>query len=197
MLVITRGYGDSSAPPPAFTLDSITSSLRQLVLGFAESPTVSGPASDPTQYKIVALDGGCDATVTSVTAVGQTIVLGTTEHTIGKNYQLSIPYAGILGSYSEAFQGPFTADYVGAGDAPTAVMARSIDAYTAEIVFDEPVVEVEALDPTHYSISPTLKVSSVVKVTASVYRLTTVRQTQGTVYTVTVSGIHDLNGNLI
>lgn len=80
---------------------------------------------------------------------------------------------------------------------PSIVLSRSIDARTVEVLFNEAVVEDEALTAANYSIDGGLTVSAVVKVTSSIYRLTTSKQAVGDLYTVTVSDIHDLVGNLI
>lgn len=81
---------------------------------------------------------------------------------------------------------------------PTAILAQSPgDARRAWVHFSEPVVEAEALVAANYSITPSLAVTSVAKITDSVYELTTDRQVPETVYNVTATGIHDLAGNLI
>lgn len=82
---------------------------------------------------------------------------------------------------------------------PTLALARSVDARLVEVIFSEDVVEAEALNPANYSITGGggLAVNSVVKLSASIYRLITARQTVGANYTVQASNIHDLAGNLI
>lgn len=81
---------------------------------------------------------------------------------------------------------------------PTILTTRSpSDARKLDVYFSEPVVESEALEAANYSISPTLAVRGVTKLTDSVYRLTTDRQDVGQVYNVTASNIHDLAGNVI
>lgn len=82
---------------------------------------------------------------------------------------------------------------------PTLVLARAVDARIVEVLFSEDVVESEALNPLNYLITGAggLAVNGVTKVSASIYRLVTARQTVAGAYTVQASNIHDLAGNLI
>lgn len=82
--------------------------------------------------------------------------------------------------------------------APTVVMTRPAnDSRLLDVIFDEQVVDAEALTPSNYSIDHGLVVTKVEKISGIQYRLTTSRQTPGVVYTVSVTGIHDMSGNLI
>jgi hypothetical protein len=63
--------------------------------------------------------------------------------------------------------------------------------------FSSAVVESEALDPANYSFDNGLVVLGLEKVGGSQYQITTSLQTPGLSYELTVTGIHDLNGNLI
>lgn len=65
------------------------------------------------------------------------------------------------------------------------------------VTFSEAVVEAEALDPANYSLDNGLVVLDLEKISASQYRITTSLQTPGLSYNLTVSGVHDLSGNLI
>lgn len=82
---------------------------------------------------------------------------------------------------------------------PALAIARSVDARMVEVVFTENVVESEAMNPLNYLITGAggLAVNGVVKVSGSIYRLVTARQTVGASYSVQASNIHDLAGNLI
>ena len=79
----------------------------------------------------------------------------------------------------------------------TITFVRAIDARALDVIFSAAVVESEALVASNYSISPSLAVKSVQKISDLEYILTTAKQTELANYTVTVSGIHDLNGNLV
>lgn len=80
---------------------------------------------------------------------------------------------------------------------PTVAGVETVDGKTIVVTFDEAVVEAEALTPANYVFSGGLTLLAVEKVTSSQFRLTTSLQTPGLTYNLTVSGIHDLNGNLI
>ena len=197
-LIVTEGLGDSGVVVVAtFQGTGIVSSLNNLEVQTTEIPTVTGPAADPSQYTITPLDGGIPATVTAVSISGTSLELTTTVHSGSKNYSVTLPSTGMISTISNVYQGPFTFNYVGVGIPPLAILARSIDSRTLEIAFTAAMVESEALNPIHYSISPPVAVFSVVKVLDSIFRLTTGRQERGVSYSVTVSGIHDIYGNLI
>lgn len=82
---------------------------------------------------------------------------------------------------------------------PTLLLVRTVDARIVEVVFSEDVVASEALNPANYVITGAggLAVNGVTQLSASIYRLSTARQTVGASYNVTASNIHDLAGNLI
>jgi hypothetical protein len=82
---------------------------------------------------------------------------------------------------------------------PVLQIARAVDARVLEVVFSEDVNQSEAMNPLNYVITGAggLAVNSVSKLSASIYRLNTARQTVGASYNVTASNIHDLAGNLI
>ena len=183
--------------PVAFEAEGIIVAEHTITVQFNRLAIVTGPALLPTSYPITPTDGGFPATVTAVSAVGATLVLTVTEHTNGKNYILGMPTVGITDVDANLYQGPFLFPYAGVGSSPHALIARSVDARTFEITFDRAMNAVEATNPANYSVSPTLKVVSVSKVLDSVYRATTARQSQGVLYTVTVSNIHDEDGNEI
>lgn len=74
----------------------------------------------------------------------------------------------------------------------------AVDGHQFDVYFNKPAVESEALIPANYVTSPVLTVSSVSKMAANCYRVTTVQpQVPGQVYNVTVSNVHDIYGNLI
>jgi hypothetical protein len=175
----------------------VGASYKTIILITSSLPTLEGPAADPTQWILTPTDGGDATSVTALAISGPRVVLTTTEHTNGKNYTVTVPTIGLVDVNHNPYQGPFVFDYVGVGLSPTILQARSVDARIAEVVYDEVVDVVTATDPANYSISPTLEVTSVVRVTDLIYRLTTARQTKGVSYTVTVTGVRDIEGNLI
>jgi|SRR5579859_4103799 len=199
-LITTQGYGTTKASvyPSclAFLALGVTPTLTTLDVSMSNAFTISGPAASPSDYTITPLDGGHAVTILSVQQSGPHLLLTTTEHTNGKNYQLTMPSIGIVDINNNPFDGPFTINYVGVGVAPYALAARSIDARTLEITFDEQVDPSTALNPSNYSINNGLTVTGVVAVTNSIYRLSTSRQTQGMTYTVTITNVVDDGGNV-
>lgn len=63
------------------------------------------------------------------------------------------------------------------------------DNRTVDVVFNRPVIESDAINPTKYTVDNGLTVVKAQKITSTHYLLTTTRQTNGTNYTVTISGI--------
>lgn len=194
--ITTHSWGVTPLPPaPApFTVVSVVGSPSLITLTFNYPVTVSGLASDPEQWTVVRWQGSV-LPVRSVSVVGAKILLATEEQT-DSLYNMVLPN-GIVSTSSELFTGPFDASFTGVGVPPTVLDARSIDARTIQIQFGETVVESEALDPSNYSVTRDLTVSAVTKISETIYRLTTSRQSVGTAYEITASGIHDLAGNLI
>lgn len=81
--------------------------------------------------------------------------------------------------------------------APVVYSASSQNGTTVIVIFSEPVVSSEALVAENYTFDGGLTSVSVGQVSETAYQVTTTAQTPGTSYTVTVSNVHDLNGNLI
>lgn len=81
------------------------------------------------------------------------------------------------------------------GDGPFLVSARSLDAYTIEVVYSENVTDT-ALITANYIISPYLTVGEVVRITDSIYQIATSRQTAGEDYTITSFNVKDDEGRI-
>lgn len=198
-LLVSMGFGGpGTVPGPggAFQGLLLVSTFLNLELQLTEAPTIAGPAADPSQYLLVPTDGGAPATVTAVSISGNDLELTTTEHTTGKHYQLTVPTIGLVSVTNKTYQGPFLFSYVGVGHGPIPLLARSIDARTMEIVFNEALDEASAMNPANYSVAPPLAIISVVKTGLdTVYRLTTGRQDRGTLYTVTLTNVKNPQGN--
>ncbi len=71
-------------------------------------------------------------------------------------------------------------------------IARSVDARRLELVFNQAVNSEDALNPANYSISPSLGVLGVTRITDLNYMLTTAQQANGQSYTVAVSNIRNI-----
>lgn len=82
-------------------------------------------------------------------------------------------------------------------DPPVVSGVEVLEGRLLVVTFNEAVVEADALDPANYSFDNGLVVLGLEKVSASQYRITTSLQTPGASYNLTVTGVHDLSGNLI
>lgn len=194
--VATTTGGSGTGP----TLLSVTPYGDRLELTFSSNIVLSGAALLPAQWTVTtATPGAATPTVTAVSVVGATVTLYITECTSGATYFLHIPTTGIADFSATPFGGPWLQSFVGVGVVPFVALASANDALHAKVVFSEAVVSSEALVPTNYIITggAGLTVYAVTKETDLVYTLTTSLQVVGQSYTVTVSNIHDMYGNLI
>ena len=194
--VSTASSGGSGSGP---TLLSVTPYGDRLELLFDSNITLSGPALLAAQWTITASPGAAAVTTESVVVAGATVTLHITECTGGASYYLHIPTTGITDTSMTPFGGPWLHAFTGVGITPFVALASASDALHAKVIFSEAVVEAEALLSTNYIVTggAGLTVYGVTKETDLVYVLTTSLQVAGQLYTVTVSNIHDLYGNLI
>lgn len=182
----------------SMTLDAVSHPTQSsLILTFSDNVVLQGPALDPANWTIAGPGLGVTCTAVSAPSDQKNVTLTITDQTQGGAYTVTVPSTGISGPSALNFSGPFTMNFTGIGVAPSIVMARSVDARTMEVIFSEPVLESDALNPTNYTITNGLKALSVSKVTPVIYRLTTSKQAVGTAYNVTVSEVRDLQGNEI
>lgn len=160
---------------------------------------LSGPALSAANW--IVAGGGVPVQVTAVGAPsGSTVTLTISEQTQGASYTLQLPFgiSGQSGLTFVALSGNLFVNFTGIGNPPTIVIAfPENDAFKVDVIFSEAVVDTEALIAANYSINNGLQVFSVDKLSSSSYRLHTSQQTAGVTYTLTVSNIHDLKGNLI
>lgn len=186
------------ATPPTMQFVSSTGGVSVVHLTYSLPPTLSGAALIPANWLITG--GGIHVTVTAVGTSGNDILLTVTPQTQGATYTATMPagISGLSGSTPIALSGAFTANFTGTGTAPTIVIAfPESDGKLVDVIFNESVVTSEAMIAANYSIDHSLVVFSVDQINLNSYRLHTSLQTAGTVYTLTVSNIHDLQGNLI
>ena len=176
--------------PSAFITTSTTSAANQVTAHFSQQPTVTGIAALPAGYAIIPVTPGAKAvTVTGVSIGATSIALATTSQTGGATYLLSLPMTGIVSTLLQSLNGPFENYFTGVATPISILLTRSLDNRTIEIIFTVPPVESQALNKNNYSINLGLSVTHVVKSSDYVYELSTSRQTEATVYTVTISGI--------
>ncbi len=183
----------------AFTILTATGYSNRIEVMFNVNVELFGAALLAAGWALGAITVGAPVpTITSVTYLNQVVTLYTSgEFRTGATYSLGLPLVGIGDAgLAHYYVGPFSTNVTGVGTAPTVTLAAAEDGLHVKVIFSEAVVESEALTAANYSI-PGLTVSSVLKETSQVYVLTTSAQTPGASYTVTVSGIHDLQGNVI
>ena len=201
-LIVTQGYGNGGGGGgggggPAFTLTTVNVFEDRLEAVFSTTMQVQGLAAVPANWYITSLTPAVPIpVVASIIVAGNTIKLYTTEARTGVAYILNFPLLGIKSTLNDDYMGPWTYNYVGNGIEPFVSLAAAEDGFHVQVIFSESVLESEALIAGNYNI-PGLTVYGVSKITDLVYLLTTSLQTVGASYTVTVSNIHDGQGNLM
>lgn len=198
-LILTMGLGPEGGPPSGFTLIGLANSGSELTLTFTETLNLSGAASDFSAYSISGEDGLPAVLLTSLTAVGSALILGTTlQHNSG-SYFLHIPVDGFNAVSGDPYTGPYDPAFTGVAANPGLLMSRMIDARTVEVIFTEPVNVYDAQRAQNYSIAGGAQVFASKQVSPIIYRLTTSRLNVDVsdTYTVTVTGVRDLENNPI
>lgn len=198
-LASVMGYGDPGASS-GFTLLVTEVYSDRLELVFSTNVQVIGPAADPAQWTITTgVSGAPIPVVSSVVVVGPRIKLYYSEGRTGVLYLLHLPVVGIQSIFAVPYGGPFTAAFNGIGIVPYLVVAGAEDGFSVKVIFSEPVVVAEALIPANYVITggAGLTVFEVTQENAQIFELRTSLQVVGQSYLLTVSNVHDLQGNLI
>jgi hypothetical protein len=96
--------------------------------------------------------------------------------------------------YDDIYVGPEIVDVL----APTLVSSTAISNTQIDVLFSEPISGAAAVNPSNYSLSPSVAISSATidgTNTALVHLVTSANLTNGTNYSLTVSSIDDLAGN--
>lgn len=194
----TRGYtsdqtgGGASGPVP--TVLAVGVNYIDVAWSMASTLTVVGTAV--ANWVITAFIGQ-PVTVLTVTQLNPTTTrLTTTDQTFGGSYILNVPAAAVIDTGLVGNPNAFASlSFVGDGHLPSLVSATPLTPLKVRAVFSEPVVAVEALVFSNYSFDNGLLSVSVAQVSATTYDVTTTEMHPATLYTLTVSGIHDLAGN--
>jgi hypothetical protein len=185
-----------SAAPPVLnpTVTSIVPITNGFQLVFSENIT---PLSSALLNSSWSVTGPTSVSVLNVSASGNTVTVNTTEVRSGGLYTVSIP-GGFIGNPSgNPFQGPFTANFTGIGVSPIAVRAEIVDSNTVRIIYSETVQSADALNLANYSVDNGLVLTSISQETGASYLIATSNQNPGVLYSITVSNVKDLQGNVI
>lgn len=192
--------GDSLVPEcKALQLLAVESYGPYLILSFSKHLNMDARGLDKNSWLITTADPAAVAVrVLGVTDLGSArIRLDVDEQTKDAIYTVAVPRIGIVDTVGNAINADEKRNFFGFGVPVSVSLSRSIDARTLEVVFTEGVIEQDAITVSNYSVTPALQILKAVKVTDSVYRLTTSKQTELVTYTVTVQNIRDLARNQI
>jgi hypothetical protein len=186
----TQGLGDaqSGGGGAGFSVDSVAASANTVTIAFQPgfpATSLTGPSANPADWAIAVNDG----TSAPVTVLGVAIdlsgnvVLTTTNQTGGGSYLLTIPLG--ISSNGAACLGPFVQAFSGVATIPGFLSIIPKDSQIVDVMFTVMPDQTAVMNPARWSISPTLTVTAVQKITDTLYRLTVSRQSIGQLYTVT------------
>jgi len=176
------------------TVVSVTPSAGRLVVVFSGVVSLTAAGAVPSFWGVSTTTGSAVA-VTGVSVLANTVTLTTSEQTFGCLYVLNI--ASGLVSMSGVANTQSSHNFTGVGAYPSLLSAVPQSPSSVLLTFSEPVNEAEAMLITNYSVTGGLALLRVSHLFDCSYLLTTGVQTPGVIYTVTVSGIHDLAGNVV
>ncbi|NDG33027.1 hypothetical protein EB118_23540, partial [bacterium] len=190
-LLITHGLGPTTGPSASLQINSLSVGAGYVSVEFTATLNPMVVQLETSLFSITSNSGAQVSTKSLEIASPFVLKINTTEQTTGVTYTLALPRVGIVSSDGMPLTTPYSANFTGIGIAPVTVLARSIDAKTIHVIFSEGVRSEEATVPSNYSFVPSLSVISVTKINDSQYELTTSKQSDLTLYTVTVSNIRD------
>jgi len=197
-LLVTKGLGmEPGASSPLTGLSATyTASTNNLDIQLSSAAVLAGPALVPSSWSITST-GNPSLTVNSISLISSnTIIRLNVSEARTATYLIQLPIGITQTSDGTSYTTPNPITCNATGTGPVVLLGSSIDAITMDIVFDRPVNQSDASTAANYTSNNGLTISAAVRVTDSVYRLTTSRQVPGTTYTLTIVGIHDAAGNL-
>lgn len=200
-LIITQGFGPDSemgSVPVVISVACMDSSIVKIT--FLEPIRLEASAEQASSWSIQPLGHLNSVSVVQTSYSDNIITLTTTDHIEGLRYRLTLPALGVLDADTGSrYPGPFEFEYGGVSLPPYIVIVKGVDQTAIDVVYSEPVVTEEALEPQNYSIigPGDVKVLSVEKLNDISYRLSTTRQVRLAGYTVEVENVHDLSGKVI
>ena len=176
-------------PPTPPLVVGVTVTPTTLNVAFNHNLIVEALARNPWNWSISTGPG-----ITGVSTPDQTHILLQVHGQIdGTSYRLNIPDGGIIDALDLHLAPPLYVDFTGTNPGPSIVGVAVIDTHHLDLIFSRPVLQVDALDPTKYSINPTLGIDAVTYITDYNYRLYTSRQVANLDYTVTPLGIRAID----
>lgn len=193
--LITSGLGAESGGG-SFAPVSVEGRARTITISFPEAAPATDLTGDSADIANWAITGAGDPTLSNVTITDGAVVLTVLPFLeSAEEYQLAVPDG--IESDGQRYLGSYILSFTSGTPLPVVISTLSIDARVVEVIFNNPMVLAEATNPANYEIDGGITVSAVTRVTSTTYRLTTSKQGLGVSYNLTVSGIHDIYGNLV
>jgi hypothetical protein len=193
----TNGVGTSVNS--AFTISGTTPTSHYLDITFTDSvAALNFSAADFMNYTFVNNTGTVGITALQVLINSPTVlrVYHTKPHN-GDLYVLTMPVNGLKSVANVYYNDTPTISFTAVAASPVLAEADFVDVRDTRVIFSEPVMSPEALNPANYSFSPVVAVYSVIKENDAQYLLKTAQQNMTTTYTVTASNIKDASNNIV
>lgn len=154
-----------------------------------------GELAKAANYAITAQTAGAiPVNVVSVNAGPGTtpsyVELDTSEHTEGATYQVAVVTSGAIrdAAYNAIDAGAASDTYAGEGDAPTLLRVEPISSTRVDLVFSEVMRDNASIrDAAQYAWDNGLITLAVLELDGDTVKLVTTEQTEGTLYTLTIS----------
>lgn len=191
----TRGFlGGTGAG--GVTTPILTVGVNTLDLVYSAPVTLTSVGEDLVNWGIAGTT--FPVNILTVTQLNSTTIrLTTTNQHTGGAYSLLAPLSAVLDPTSGSLSAAVTIGFTGHGVSPSVVSATPLSGNSVRVRFSEPVVSIEALALANYVVSPSLAVTGVVQEAVDSYVVYVTTMKAGIVYTLAVSNIHDLAGNLV
>lgn len=192
----TEVFGGADTTPPS--VNSATGQSNDSVNVVFSEPVDTASAQDISNY---AISPSLSVSSAVLQSDGVTVKLSTSAQTGGANYTVTVTGVKDLAGNIVNASGN-TSSFVGtsppSGNPPQVVSAAAINSSTVDVTFNATMDPATAQNVADYSISPTLGITgAILKGDGVTVELSTAAQTAGNVYTVTVTNIQDIYGNII
>lgn len=176
------------------TVVAVVATPAQINVTFDRAITLTSVGIDPSNW-------GISGTIYPVTvlAVNQlnptTVRLTTSNQNTGGLYSLLTKSGAVSGGSLASVGGSFP--FVGLGVTPSVLSATPLSSNSLRVIFSEAVRGAEATVVSNYQLSNGLAPIGVVQNSPESYTIFTTDMVPGIIYTLVVSGVHDLLGNLV
>jgi len=189
----------SSPPPPVATgpyVTSVTNSADGTLKITFQKPVTKASATDPSHYRIT--NGNLELKTFALSDDGLTVSIGTSGQIQGFVYQLTV--SGVTDLSGNVMNTQTNLTFTGIADRtkPTVKSVTNLGNSSLKVVFSERVDAKDATNERNYKVTGGLNITrATLDAYGSTVTLYTSKQKDGQTYTLSISGIADLAGNVM